>query len=71
MAAGAGHEDSSPLLCPAEGMAPATPPPRYELERSSATVTKWVGQISAPEQTPQVLRRAFHLLRNGRMGPVA
>ncbi len=66
------YEDSSPLLCLAEGMAPGDPAtPRYELERSLATVTKWVGQISAPEQTPQVLRRAFHLLRNGRPGPVA
>ena len=33
-------------------------------------VTKWSDEVNMPERIPELMRRAFHALRNGRRGPV-
>jgi acetolactate synthase-1/2/3 large subunit len=44
--------------------------PSFRAVRSYAAVTKWVEELILPEQTPDVMRRAFSLLKMGRRGPV-
>src|SRR3984885_2365239 len=44
--------------------------PLFSSARSYASVTKSVETVMQPEQTPDVMRRAFNALRNGRPGPV-
>ena len=44
--------------------------PLFNSARSYASVTKSVETVMQPEQTPDVMRRAFNALRNGRPGPV-
>src|SRR5712692_2039125 len=44
--------------------------PFFRAVRSYAAVTKWVEELILPEQTPEVMRRAFSLLKMGRRGPV-
>ena len=34
------------------------------------TVSKWFGYLDKPERTPELMRRAFTMLRSGRPGPV-
>lgn len=64
-------EDSSPLLCIADGMPPGSEGSlHYDLTHSFHDVTKWVGHIDAPERVPELMRRAFTYLRTGRPGPV-
>ncbi len=65
------YEDSSPMLCITDG-APAgrSGEIRYDTIAGLRTVTKWVGQIAHPQQTPAVMRQAFTQLRSGRPGPV-
>ena len=64
-------EDSSPLLCIADGMPPGSEGSlRYDLTQSFRDVTKWVGHIDGPERVPELMRRAFTALRTGRPGPV-
>jgi acetolactate synthase-1/2/3 large subunit len=38
--------------------------------RSYEAVTKWVEQVNAAKRVPEIMRRAFSLLRTGRPGPV-
>jgi hypothetical protein len=65
------YEDSSPLLCLADGIpAAAGGVQRFDIAAAFASVTKWIGRIETPEQVPAVMRRAFSALRNGRPGPV-
>lgn len=65
------YEDSSPLLCLTDGLPEGGEGQiRYDLEAGLRGVAKWVGHIRAPEQTPEVMRRAFTQLRTGRPGPV-
>lgn len=65
------YEDSSPLLCLTDGLPEESDGQiRYDLEVGLRGVAKWVGHIRAPEQTPEVMRRAFTQLRTGRPGPV-
>jgi hypothetical protein len=33
------------------------------------TVSKWFGYLDKPERTPELMRRAFTMLRSGRPGP--
>lgn len=33
-------------------------------------VTKWADEVNLPERIPEMMRRAFSALRNGRRGPV-
>jgi thiamine pyrophosphate-dependent acetolactate synthase large subunit-like protein len=64
-------EDSSPLLCIADGMPPGSEGSlRYDLTQSFRDVTKWAGHIDGPERVPELMRRAFTALRTGRPGPV-
>ncbi|MBV9251982.1 MAG: hypothetical protein JO227_22415, partial [Acetobacteraceae bacterium] len=44
--------------------------PTFNSSRTYASVTKSVEQVVLPSQTPDVMRRAFNALRNGRPGPV-
>jgi thiamine pyrophosphate-dependent acetolactate synthase large subunit-like protein len=65
------YEDSSPVLCIADGLPPGSGGSlRYDLTGSFRDVTKWVGHIDRPERVPELMRRAFTYLRTGRPGPV-
>ena len=44
--------------------------PLFSSARTYASVTKWVETLNLPEQVPEVMRRAFSLLKMGRPGPV-
>jgi acetolactate synthase-1/2/3 large subunit len=44
--------------------------PLFSSARTYASVTKSVETLNQPEQVPEVMRRAFNLLKNGRPGPV-
>jgi acetolactate synthase-1/2/3 large subunit len=45
-------------------------PPTFSAVESFRTVTKWAASITQGERTGELLRRAFHLMRNGKPGPV-
>ncbi|MGH7769724.1 MAG: thiamine pyrophosphate-requiring protein [Candidatus Binatia bacterium] len=64
--------DSVPILVLPAGNARnlAQTSPSFRAVRSYAAVTKWVEELIMPEQTPEVMRRAFSLLKMGRRGPV-
>ena len=65
------YEDSSPILCLSDGVPlSAQGRARYDMDAGFSSVTKWIGHIDVPERTPEVLRRAFTMLRSGRPGPV-
>ena len=64
-------EDSSPLLCIADGVPPgASGNSHYDITLGFKAVTKWIGHIDQPHRTPEFMRRAFTYLRSGRPGPV-
>src|SRR3989454_7947909 len=44
--------------------------PLFSSARTYASVTKWVETLNQAEQVSEVMRRAFNLLRMGRLGPV-
>ncbi len=44
--------------------------PNFSSLESYASVTKWVGRVNSPQGIPEMMRRAFSLLRSGRPGPV-
>ncbi len=65
------YEDSSPLLCIADGVpAGANGSNRYDMTLGCRAVTKWIGHIDQPQRVPEFMRRAFTYLRTGRPGPV-
>jgi acetolactate synthase-1/2/3 large subunit len=65
------YEDSSPVLCIADGVPMgATGSMRFDMRTSFQSVCKWVGHIDRPERVPEIMRRAFTMLRSGRPGPV-
>jgi len=65
------YEDSSPMLCIADGVpAGATANIRYDMTLGCQAVTKWIGHIDQPQRVPEFMRRAFTHLRTGRPGPV-
>lgn len=45
-------------------------PPNFIASRPYHFVTKWAEAVNSPDRIPQMLRRAFTLLRSGRQGPV-
>jgi len=65
------YEDSSPILCVAQGVGAAEAGmSHYEITRGFEGVTKWVSCISKAQRVPDFMRRAFTYLRTGRPGPV-
>ena len=66
------HADSVPLLfMPAHiGRARMGSTRNFHAVPSYRPITKWSEQINLPERVPDMLRRAFSYLRNGRAGPV-
>lgn len=64
-------EDSSPLLCIADGVSPGSSHNiRYDMTLGFNSITKWIGHIDQPQRVPEFMRRAFTHLRMGRPGPV-
>lgn len=45
-------------------------PPNFQAVHNYRSVTKWVAQVPFADRIPQLMRRAFTLLRSGRPGPV-
>ncbi len=65
------YEDSSPVLCISDEVALSVRGVRrYNIEHGFESVTKWIGRIEEAERVPELMRRAFTLLRTGRPGPV-
>ncbi len=64
--------DSVPVLClPGQaGSHRLDVPPEFDAVRNYQHVTKWVGRLNTPERVPEMMRRAFTLLRSGKPGPV-
>lgn len=52
------------------GRAGAGSPQEMHLQEIFRTVTKWETSINMPRRVPEVMRRVFNQLRNGRPGPV-
>jgi len=64
-------EDSSPVLCIADGVpVGASGNSHYDITLGFKAVTKWIGHIDQPHRVPEFMRRAFTYLRTGRPGPV-
>jgi thiamine pyrophosphate-dependent acetolactate synthase large subunit-like protein len=65
------YEDGSPVLCITDGVpAGASGNSQYDVASAMKTVSKWFGYLDKPERTPELMRRAFTMLRSGRPGPV-
>ena len=66
------YSDSTPMLLIPLGQASAIAgvPPIFSSEVSYNSVTKWVERLDHPQRLPEVMRRAFSRLYNGRPGPV-
>src|SRR5215470_12402408 len=65
------YEDGSPVLCITDGVpAGASGNSQYDVASAMRTVSKWFGYLDRPERTPELMRRAFTMLRSGRPGPV-
>ena len=63
--------DGSRFLCITDGIpAGATGTAGFDIGESMRPVTKWIGHIDQPHRTPEIMRRAFTMLRTGRPGPV-
>jgi thiamine pyrophosphate-dependent acetolactate synthase large subunit-like protein len=45
-------------------------PPNFDAVSTFRNVTKWAAQINASSRVPELMRRAFTMLRTGRPGPV-
>src|SRR5215470_9771060 len=65
------YEDGSPVLCITDGVpAGSSGNSQYDVASAMKTVSKWFGHLAKPERTPELMRRAFTMLRSGRPGPV-
>ena len=66
------YADSVPVLClPGQaGSHRLDVPPEFDAVRNYQHVTKWVARINTPERVPEMMRRAFTLLKTGKPGPV-
>ena len=64
-------EDSSPVLCIADGVPlGASGNTHYDITLGFKAITKWIGHIDQPQRVPEFMQRAFTYLRTGRRGPV-
>src|ERR1700749_4219442 len=60
------HEDVSPVLCIPDGVpAGASGNSQYDVASAMKTVSKRFGYLDKPERTPELMRRAFTMLRSG------
>ena len=66
------YSDSTPMLLIPLGQASAIAgvPPIFSSQESYNAVTKWVERLDHPHRLPEVMRRAFSRIRNGKPGPV-
>ena len=65
------YEDGSPVLCITDGVpAGSSGNSQYDVASAMKTVSKWFGYLDKPERTPELMRRAFTMLRSGSPGPV-
>src|SRR3954462_11950757 len=65
------YEYSSPVLCNTDGVpAGSAGNSQYDVASGLRTGSKWFGYLDKPERTPELMRRAFTMLRSGRPGPV-
>jgi len=65
------YEDGSPVLCIVDAVAPGEgDSTRYDQAAALRGVSKWYGYIDKPERVPEIMRRAYTMLRSGRPGPV-
>src|SRR3981081_3253297 len=61
------YEDGSPVLCITDGVpAGSSGNSQYDVASAMKTVSKWFGYLDKPERTPELMRRAFTMLRSGR-----
>jgi len=58
------------LLIPGDRVGRSFTPPSFDPVANLRPVTKWAAEISEPDRVLELMRRAFHMLRNGRPGPV-
>ena len=66
------YADSVPILFLPAGASRhrAGTPPVFSPTRSYQEITKWAAQINYADRVPELMRRAFTLLRSGKPGPV-
>lgn len=66
------YADSVPVLClPGQaGSHRLDVGPEFDAVRNYQHVTKWVARINQPARVPEMMRRAFTLLKSGKPGPV-
>jgi len=66
------YSDNTPILLLPSGYERAEQgvTPNFQATRNYASVTKWVEVVNGAERLPQMLARAFTLLRNDQPGPV-
>lgn len=65
------YEDNSPVLCITDGVPIGNSEnSEFDITNSLKSVSKWYGYIDKPERTPEFMRKAFSMLRNGKPGPV-
>jgi acetolactate synthase I/II/III large subunit len=58
------------LLIPGDRVGRSFTPPSFDPVQNLRPVTKWSAEINDPARALELLRRAFHMLRNGKPGPV-
>jgi acetolactate synthase I/II/III large subunit len=66
------YSENVPLLIVTGGSAPERRDirPTFSAVDNCRGVTKWATQVTDIKQLPKTLRRAYHMMRNGKMGPV-
>lgn len=66
------YAESTPILILPGGTARSRigQPPDFRAVESYQTITKWSAQINQANRIPEMMRRAYTLLRSGRPGPV-
>ena len=58
------------LLIPGDRVGRSFTPPSFDPVQNFRPVTKWAAEINDPDRVFELMRRAFHNLRNGKPGPV-
>lgn len=58
------------LIMPAHRIGRSFTHPSFDPVQAYRPVTKWGAEISDPARTIELMRRAFHALRSGKLGPV-